>query len=95
MNVPWTFTTDAESSAACWEIVDELQRLFGVSREEAIGRINRQWNGQEIVGQDIVYHGTLDYWVHVMYYGADSFWWITGEKREKLKLGPILPKPFP
>jgi hypothetical protein len=95
MDAPWTFKTDDRSSAFCWEIVGESRRLFDLSAEEAIGRLNRHWKGQEIVGEDIVYHELPAYWAHVIYYGKDSFWWITGEKREKMNLGAVKPKPYP
>jgi hypothetical protein len=92
---PWEFATDAESDAFCREIVAELVRLFSVPAEEAVGRINRHWRGQAFIGADIVYHETPGYWAHVIYMGKDSAWWITGEKRERMGLGPVVPKPYP
>jgi hypothetical protein len=75
--------------------VAELARLFGVPADEAVGRINRQWRGQAFVGEDIVYHETPEHWARVMYLGKDSLWWITGEKREQMGPGPVVPKPYP
>jgi hypothetical protein len=94
MSTPWRFEVDARADAFCQEVASELMRLFGVSAEEAVGRINRHWSGQAITGEDIVYHETADYWAHVMYYGKESSWWITGEKRASKGLGPLTPKPY-
>lgn len=92
----WQFVTDAKSDAFCREIAAELVRLFGVSEAEAVGRINRGWRGLSIVGElNIVYHETPDHWAHLMYFGPDSYWWITGGKREQLGLGPVVPLPYP
>jgi hypothetical protein len=96
MGTPWQFATDAKSDAFCREIAAEMVRKYGVSDEEAVGRINRGWRGQDILGEmNIVYHELPEYWAHVMYLGKDSYWWITGEKREQLGLGPVVPKPYP
>jgi hypothetical protein len=50
-----------------------------------VARINRAWSepgdsGRNpriwIVGLDLVYHETADYWAANIYYGKDSFWWL-------------------
>ena len=91
----WAFATDAESDAFCQEIVARIVRLFGISVEEAIGRINRLWRGIPFLGEDIIYHETPDYWAHVMYYGKASSWWITGEERQRRGLDTLIPQPYP
>jgi hypothetical protein len=37
----FSFTTDSQSEQFCIEIADEMVKTFGISGEEAIGRINR------------------------------------------------------
>ena len=51
------FRTNQMSSAFCHEIVDFMIREFGFSRDEAVGRINRQWRGFDFLREDdIRYH---------------------------------------
>ncbi len=96
MGSPWQFATDGASDTFCREIAAAMVRLFGVGEAEAVGRINRQWRGQDILGdEDIAYHETAEYWAHVMYYGKGSFWWVTGEKRAEMGLGSLAPTPYP
>ena len=81
------FETDAKSQAFCESIAGEMVRLFGISIEEAAGRISREWRNQPIIGDDIVYHETEDYWARNIYFGKDSGWW---------KSPPGLkPRPYP
>jgi hypothetical protein len=88
------FKTDEKSEAFCHSIAREMTKLFGISEHEAIHRIGRFWKRlPEIVGeQDIVYHETEDYWARTIYYGKDSFWWITD--RASRHLPPLTPLPL-
>jgi hypothetical protein len=70
------FPLDKESYRYCLEIVDEMIRQFGISKEEAIGRINHEWSGAEFIGDDhVYYHEDPDEWAKDIFYGKDSFWW--------------------
>ncbi len=69
------FVTDKNSEEFCLLIAHKMVELFGISKEEAIGRINRDWKGQEIVGMDVIYHEDEEYWAKEIYYGHDSRWW--------------------
>ena len=82
------FTTDEKSEEFCMLIVGKMVGLFGITEEEAIGRINRDWEGKEIVGMDIIYHEDEEYWAKSIYYGHDSAWWIKEGKEE------IKPRPY-
>ena len=98
MQTPWRFQTDAELDSFCRGIAVEMVARFGIPEAEAIGRINRHWDGHDFLGCKygwLIYHETEEYWAHLVYLGNDSFWWIEGEKREQLGLGPVLPTPFP
>lgn len=64
-----------------------MVRLFSISLEEAIGRINREWQGKPIVGDDIVYHEAEDYWAQNIYFGKSSEWWLSPPG--------LKPKPYP
>jgi hypothetical protein len=67
-------------------IANKMVELFGIFIDEAVGRINRDWRGQEIIGMDIIYHETEEYWAKTIYYGG-AHWW-KGE--EGLKPRPYL-----
>ncbi|MET8552123.1 hypothetical protein [Micromonospora zamorensis] len=62
---------DEEALQFCRDTADEMVSLFGMTRDEAVMAINRQWSDAEpagrmprvwIVGLDIVYHETPEYW---------------------------------
>ena len=78
------FVTDEESEEFCIEIAKKMIELFGISMDEAMGRINRCWEGLEIVGDDLIYHEDEEYWAKNIYYGKNSFWWLK-EGSEDLK----------
>jgi hypothetical protein len=72
---------DADALHFCREIADEMVSLFGVTRDEAVAAINRQWSNAEpagraprvwIVGLDIVYHETPEYWATHIFHGHSS-----------------------
>lgn len=77
---------DAEALTFCRQIADEMVTRFGIPEAEAIARINQHWSmnltsdGPRvwIVGLDIAYHETAEFWAHDMYYGPDSHWWLPG-----------------
>ena len=71
----FAFFTDSRSRHFCESIASEMSALFGISAEEAVGRINRAWSGLSIIGDDIVHHEDEEFWAFNIYYGHDSFWW--------------------
>ncbi len=76
-----TFVVDAQGEEYCAEIASEMVSLFGVTEEEAFGRINDFFKHQEIVGElDPVYHELPDYWAKTMYYGPGVYWWLEGQE---------------
>jgi hypothetical protein len=96
MTKPWEFTTNAKSDASCRRIAAEMVRLFGVSDEEAIGRINQAWRGLDLGGEgDLIYHELPDHWAQTIYRSDELFWWVTGYARVQLGLGPRVPRPNP
>jgi hypothetical protein len=91
----FSFKTDQKSEVFCMSIAREMVAAFGISQSEAIRRISHFW-GQltEIIGEnDLVYHEDERYWARTVYYGAGSFWWITGDERERRNLPPLMPQP--
>lgn len=75
-------------------IVDKMIELFGISEDEAVGRINRHWPGQgffDIEREDkeynMAYHELPHFWANSIYYTNDSLWWRPD--------GNVTPKPYP
>ena len=67
------------------EIVDEMVRLYRLSREEAIGRMNREWGHRDFRKKDdLIFHQTPEYWAHDIYYGPDARWRDRGGKPRPL-----------
>ena len=67
----------------CRDIVEEMVTRFGVSRAEAVARVNRRWSDVDpgdrgpriwIVGLDIVYHEDAAFWACDIYYGHTDWW---------------------
>ncbi len=85
---PFSFTTDASSEAYCMEIVSELVRQFGVTQEEAIGRVNQSFARQSLLGpMDWVYHEVSRDWARFIYYKPGIHWWVEG--------ADLSPRPYP
>lgn len=84
----FTFKTDEEAQRFCERIVASMVSLFSIPENEAIGRVNRHWQGQEIFGPtDIVYLEDEVYWAKAIYYENDTYWWLPDS--------PLKPKPYP
>ncbi len=90
------FKTDQKSEAFCASIAREMVALFGISESEAIRRTGHFWGHLPgIFGEDdVVYHEDQSYWAKTIYYGAGSFWWISGNERESRQLPPLAPQPL-
>jgi hypothetical protein len=91
----YEFKTDEQAEAFCDKIAECMVSFFSISLDEAIARVNQQWKGQAIVGLDIVYHKDPENWAKDIYWTADSYWELSGEARERLRLPPVKPKPLP
>lgn len=81
------FQATGDSLALCEQIVGRMTELFGISVDEALGRVNGQWGGLQFDDPDIICHETADYWANTIYFGKDSFWW--------LKPAGLTPVPYP
>jgi hypothetical protein len=75
--IAFDFKTDSESQVFCESIVNKMVEMFNINIEEAVGRVNRAWRGQELIGPDrMIYHEDEEYWANTIYYGKDSYWWL-------------------
>lgn len=70
------------------EIVGEMVAAFGITRDEAIGRVNRQWGGSTFDEKSLILHQMPDDWAGDIYYGRDSYWWRVEEADRR-------PLPYP
>jgi hypothetical protein len=88
MKDKFEFSTDSQSATFCEGIAVKMVELFGITTDEAIGRLNQEWRGLSLLGpNDMIYHEDEEYWAKTIYYGKDSKWW---------KNPPgLTPKPFP
>jgi hypothetical protein len=75
---------DVEAMRFCREVTANMVRRFGISRREAVGRVNRQWSEPNaggvaprvwIVGLDLAYHDTAEQWASKIYFGDQPRWW--------------------
>jgi len=72
----FTFPHDEEGGAFGHSIAREMVRLFSISEEEAVKRINRAWKHAKLVKPDhVFYHEDELYWANDIYYGHNSMWW--------------------
>jgi hypothetical protein len=87
-NSEFTFDVEGQLMAYCREITQEMMSEFNISYDEALGRINKHWGGQEFdCSDEIIYHETTEYWAKRIYYKSSCNWWVKGAKLEA--------KPYP
>jgi len=75
MTAKYEFSVDDDARSFCDRIVAEMMKIFSISEEEAVGRINRQWREVDFVPDDLRYHESEEFWANDIYYGHGSFWW--------------------
>ncbi len=84
----FSFPTDRQAEMFCWSIVQTMVQFFHISESEAVGRVNRHFQGQAFKGDnDMIYHETEEFWARTIYYEEGCYWWIEGCE--------LYPKPFP
>lgn len=72
------FITDHDSEEYCVQIVREMVSLFGITEDEALGRLNQAFADQVIVGDDLpFYHEMPTYWAKSIYYEPGVYWWLS------------------
>ncbi|MFF7791937.1 hypothetical protein [Streptomyces sp. NPDC007991] len=76
------------------EIADELVTRFGISRAEAVARINEAYEGAEIDPYpDLMCHEEPDYWAFGLYFLPKDGRVPHGESGEDLSLWETRPAP--
>ena len=75
------------------DTVDEMTAMFGISKAEAVARINAQWEGQEFLERsDIVLHEDSYYWSLFIYYGGDVPDWSPEADRSSWIVKSVPPR---
>lgn len=72
-------------------IRDRMVDLFGITTEEASGRVASAFGSLDLLDRDTeryLGHEDPDYWAKSIYYGGDVQWWLVDEATLK-------PKPWP
>lgn len=58
------------------QIVHQMVLRFGITRDEAVGRVNQAWGHLDhIADTDLIFHQSPPEWAGDIYYGRDSGWW--------------------
>ena len=69
-----------------------MVRLFGISRTEAIGRINKEWaNSQAFLNSNLVFHEDSEELAKGIYYEDGTWWWV----KEWMTENTPKAKPYP
>lgn len=101
MEATWRIAGDAGARQFLDAIAQAQVDQFGIPVEEARWRMMRAWHllgDGSIKGDsdppDLLFRESARYWASTIYYGNDSFWWITGAAREAQGLPPLQPRPL-
>ncbi|WP_341278967.1 hypothetical protein [Paenibacillus sp. FSL H8-0537] len=79
------FQVSNNAEQYCDEVINEMVKLFNISYNEALGRVNRHWVGNRFDDDSLLFHMLPEEWANDIYYGVNSFWW----KKEKKDLIPL------
>lgn len=57
------------------DTVEAMTEYFGISRGEAVARINAKWHGFSLLdGEEMLTHEDSRFWAMEIYYGAVPHW---------------------
>jgi hypothetical protein len=63
----YNFETDMDSRTFCDEITDIMSQKYGLTMHQSVTRINRLWEGDPFVGDDMRYHRPAESWADHIY----------------------------
>ncbi|WP_169091439.1 hypothetical protein [Paenibacillus sp. PL91] len=71
----FTFKTNQDSQDYVIAIAAFMMKSYKVSNEEAVGRINNFWCGNDFTDENsMLFHETPEFWANEIYL-EDEFWW--------------------
>lgn len=73
------FATTKAAIKLCGATIEEMVNLFDISKEEATGRLEREWNQGRFRNLSCFLHEDEHYWANSIYYGEDCYWWMKDE----------------
>ncbi len=83
----FTFATNPELDLYFNKVVDVLIADFGVSEDEAVGRVNRTYGSYDVLGDPTLTHEWARDTAYQLYYGPDQMYWKPG--------AVLTPLPYP
>ena len=87
----FSFPHDEEAKEYFQRVAEWMVKLFNISTEEAIGRINKVCEGQEYIGYDYIYRDNAKQTAQNFYYEEGTYWWVD----EWLAENTPKPRPYP
>lgn len=76
MEQEFEFDVTEESAQFCEKIIEEMENLFNINREEALEKMNELWADSDFKdASDDRFHEEVTYWAKTIYYGPDFIWW--------------------
>jgi hypothetical protein len=84
------FATDEDARDYLQKIVECMIKLFNVRYEDCIECINEAWSHLPMIGADLVYRESPEYWANTFIFGKESYWWI----RDRKGHGILKPLPY-
>lgn len=86
------FKLSDQGKTLCLRVARDMVRLFGISRTEAIGRINKEWaNSQAFLNSNLVFHEDSEELAKGIYYEDGTWWWV----KEWMTENTPKAKPYP
>ncbi|MDJ0341172.1 hypothetical protein QMK19_07265 [Streptomyces sp. H10-C2] len=78
------------------EVAEELVTLFGISRAEAVARINQAW-GHQVFDEwpDLLAHEDPEHWAYGLYYEGDVPYWEPDADRSPWRIRQAPPRDSP
>ncbi|GAA2316368.1 hypothetical protein OKJ48_02825 [Streptomyces kunmingensis] len=88
----YTMPTCAETDELLESVVEYMVTELGVSRAEAVARVNRQWHGQDLSDEDdIILHEEERFWALTIYYEDVPAWSTEADRASWVPKAPPAP----
>ncbi|MCM3748355.1 hypothetical protein M3223_13445 [Paenibacillus pasadenensis] len=87
----FSFISNNESYSICLAIKEAMIEEFGITEDEAVGRMNYLWGRYSTPideDEDFLNYESPRDWAFIIYYGYDSQWWNKSKE-------DLTPRPFP